>query len=372
MRVMASVVTPTAAALQRRMELALGALRAITLVWATVVCIIDGRSGVLDHPVPAAVLLAALVVWSAVWTVAVGRRDRWIGGPGAAVDVAMAVVVVVADHLLYSGDHPQSFGSAWPLIAVVATGVAVGPGIGLVGGTIVGAANLVAAAATDQLQGEVLANVGSLVLLAAAGWVAGWVAAQLRQTAEVAAAAEARAEVARTLHDGVLQTLAVVQRRSTDDELVAMAREQDAELRAFLRGDDAPIATDEPPTLTASLRTRLARVQSHHGITAHLVVIDPGSASGTRADALVAATAEAVVNVAKHAAADQAWVSVDARSPSGTMVVVHDEGNGFDVAATAEGSGIASSMRGRLHAVGGGVDIASTHGAGTDVTLWVP
>lgn len=368
---MGTRVTATGAALQRRMELALGALRGITLVWAVVVCGIDASSGVLDRPAAAFALLGVLAAWSAVWTVAVGRRDRWVGGPGAAVDIGFAVLAVVADHVLYSGGHPQSFASAWPLVAVVATGVAVGAGRGVIGGAVVGASNLVAAAATDQLEGRILARVGSLVLLAAAGWVAGWVAGQLRSTAEVAAAAEARAEVARTLHDGVLQTLAVVQRRSADDELVAMAREQDAELRAFLRGRTGPDG-GAPADVGAVLSTALARVESRQGVTAHLVVIDVGSADGPASEALSAATAEAVVNASKHGGVDEVWVSVDARSPSGTVVVVHDDGVGFEPGATPEGSGIGASMRGRLAAVGGGVAIAATPGSGCEVTLWVP
>ncbi len=369
-------VTPTAAALQRRMELALGALRAVTLVWATVVCAVDASSGVLDHPAPAFALLAVLATWSAIWTVAVGRRDRWIDGPGAAVDVAFAVLAVTADHVLYDGPHPQSFASAWPLIAVVATGVAVGPAIGLAAGAVVGLGNLVATAAFDGLEGEVLSTLGTFVLLAAAGWVAGWVASRLRTTAEQAAAAQARAEVARTLHDGVLQTLAVIQRRSTDDELVALAREQDAELRAFLRGDPSDGGPDRAAADDGSvadlLGPRLARLEARHGVTAHLVVIDPGTAAGSDAEALAAAVSEAVVNAAKHAGVDEVWVSVDRRSPSGSMVVVHDEGAGFTPSPSVEGAGIDGSMRGRLQAVGGGLRIDSTPGSGTDVTLWVP
>ena len=228
--------TPTATAIQRRMELALGAVRALTLAWAVVVAAIDARSGVLAPAWPALVLLGVLTVWSAVWTIAAGREDRWVARPGAAIDLALAAAVVAADQFVHGPGRTQSLGSAWPLVAVLATGVAVGPTWGLLGGTAVGATGIVAAALDGELSGQLLALCGATVLYAGAGWVAGWVAAQLRSTAELAAAAEARAEVARTLHDGVLQTLAVVQRRSDDAELVALAREQDQELRAFLRG----------------------------------------------------------------------------------------------------------------------------------------
>ena len=394
-------VTPTTAALQRRMLLAVGALRGVTLVWSAVVTAVDASSGVLDRPAAAVVLLAVLAVWSAVWTAAVAGRQRWVDGAASVtLDVALAAAAVAADHWLYVGDHPQSFASAWPLVAVVATAVARGPITGLIAGTVAGLANVVAALSIGTgMDGEWLSTLGTLVLLAASGWVAGWVADRLRTTAQAAADAQARDEVAATLHDGVLQTLAVIQRRSDDTDLVALAREQDQALRAFLRGG-TPTGAASPPspplapsTLPATsalpapsatsatgadgdlidrLRGEIARIERTHAIDAPLVVIDPGTSTGSAATALIGAAAEALVNAAKHSGTDRVWVSVDRRSPSGTMVVVHDEGDGFDPATTPEGTGITSSIRRRLDAVGGGATVSSAVGRGTDVTVWAP
>lgn len=393
-------VTPTTAALQRRMQLALGALRGVTLVWSSVVCAVDASSGVLDRPGAAAALLAALAAWSATWTVAVVGRRRWVGGAAAVVtDVVLAAVALGADHWLYDGEHPQSFASAWPLVAVVATAVARGPVTGLVAGTSVGLADVIGAVMVGSgMQGEWLSMLGTLVLLAASGWVAGWVADRLRTTAQAAADAQARAEVAATLHDGVLQTLAVIQRRSDDADLVALAREQDQALRTFLHGSDRSVALDLDPDIVSTtargsgrsaggatdtdtaveadpidrMRSELARIGRTHAITVQVVVVDPGTARGSTASALLGAAGEAVVNAAKHSGTDRVWVSVDRRNPSGTMVVVHDEGSGFDPTATAEGTGITHSIRERVAVVGGGATVASTPGRGTDVTVWVP
>lgn len=387
-------VTPTTAALQRRMQLALGALRGITLVWSAVVCAVDASSGVLDRPTAAAVLLAVLAGWSATWTWAVRYRPRRVGGVGfVGVDVALAATAMAADHWLYDGEHPQSFASAWPLVAVVATAVARGPIAGLVAGAVVGAADVVGAVTVGSgMEGEWLSTLGTTVLLAASGWVAGWVADRLRTTAQAAADARARAEVAATLHDGVLQTLAVIQRRSDDADLVGLAREQDQALRAFLRGEAAAPAvtgpmtgpttrpttgppepdTDGDPTLLDRLRTEVARIERTHRVAVHLVIIDGGSAHGSAAAALVGAVGEAAVNAAKHSGEDTVWVSVDRHSPSGTMVVVHDEGVGFDPTTTAEGTGITHSIRERVATVGGDATVTSTPGRGTDVTVWVP
>jgi signal transduction histidine kinase len=199
------------------------------------------------------------------------------------------------------------------------------------------------------------------------------VAAQLRETAEYAAAAEARAEVARTLHDGVLQTLAVVQRRSDDAELVALARDQDRELRAFLRGttDGSSAGGPDEVDTVGALAPVLQRVETLHGVSVRLVVIEEGGAVGRHAAALAAAVGEAVTNAARHSGADVVWVSVDRRG-SGTEVVVHDEGRGFDTTTTPEGDGLRRSVRQRLEAVGGAMEVRSSPGAGCDVTLWVP
>ena len=56
-------MTSTSHALQRRLQLGLGAVRAVTLVWAFFVVCIDTNSGVLVRPVPAFGLLGVLVLW---------------------------------------------------------------------------------------------------------------------------------------------------------------------------------------------------------------------------------------------------------------------------------------------------------------------
>jgi signal transduction histidine kinase len=51
---------------------------------------------------------------------------------------------------------------------------------------------------------------------------------------------------------------------------------------------------------------------------------------------------------------------------------VKDDGVGFDTATTAEGSGVTGSIRGRVEAVGGRVEVVGRPGRGAEVRLWAP
>src|SRR5438132_215838 len=76
--------------------------------------------------------------------------------------------------------------------------------------------------------------VNTAVLYALSGVLAGYLFRLLVRAEREVSAARAREEVARTLHDGVLQTLALVERRAGDEALARLAREQERELREFL------------------------------------------------------------------------------------------------------------------------------------------
>ncbi len=82
---------------------------------------------------------------------------------------------------------------------------------------------------------------------------------------------------------------------------------------------------------------------------------------------------ELLFNVAKHAGTDRARLTAE-RSDGGVRVVVEDEGAGFDpsvLEGLAGGLGVAS-VRERLEAVGGRLEVASAPGEGTRVTIEVP
>jgi PAS domain S-box-containing protein len=81
---------------------------------------------------------------------------------------------------------------------------------------------------------------------------------------------------------------------------------------------------------------------------------------------------EALANVARHAHANQAWVTLS-RTAKGIRLTIRDDGAGFDPAAVAPGSGLGIlAMRERLRAVKGSLSIRSRRGGGTDVVALAP
>lgn len=344
------------------------AFRVLALVWAIAVSTIDIGTGVIGNPLLTVGILAVMAMWTGLtgmW--AISGAARLVRRPMVALDIALGGLVVAMDSVVYDGPHAQSFGSAWPLAAVIGAGAVLGWSVGVAAGAGIGMVNIVAALVTDEAGGRGMALLGTLVLMATAGGVAGWVTDRLRRSDSEVAEARAREEFARTLHDGVLQTLAVIQRRSDDGTLVELAREQEWELRDFI-GRDRPAAHDD---LLSGLRSVAARAERHHSVRVALVVIDTPDVTTGAVEALVGATTEAVTNAVKHGGAGMVTICVDSVD-RGCSVTINDDGSGFDVATTAEGSGVTHSIRARVTEVGGRVGLQSRQGRGTEVTLWVP
>jgi len=183
---------------------------------------------------------------------------------------------------------------------------------------------------------------------------------------------EERADVAAHLHDSVLQTLALVQRRADDPrEVVRLARMQERELRGWLlTGGDANGSGGKAASLGAALEESAATVEVDHGLPVEVVRVRDCPAEGLQA--LLAAAREAMVNAAKHSGASSVSVYLEVEPESAT-IFVRDRGRGFDPdAVAADRSGISGSIVGRLARAGGTAHIRSTSGEGTEVELVLP
>ena len=174
-----------------------------------------------------------------------------------------------------------------------------------------------------------------------------------------------RQRFAAHLHDSVLQTLALVQRQAHDPVAVArLARRQEQSLRAWMAGETQLLGE----TLGAALRDVVAEVEDEQGITVELTAIGD-RALDPAAEALVAATREALRNAARHAGGAGVVVFAEI-SAAAADVFVRDEGDGFDPdAVAAERRGIRDAIVGRMASVGGRATIESAPGEGTEVAL---
>ncbi len=215
----------------------------------------------------------------------------------------------------------------------------------------------------------------AVTIAAAAGLVlvfAPWAFRLLRALGEERAQrvrSEARAEIASRVHDSVLQTLALIQRRADDPEAVAsLARREERDLRTWLYGPGPRAFGD---SFSDAIRDVAGEVDDVLGARTDVVTVGDTPVD-ERLQALVLATREALTNAAKFAG--DATVSVYAEvTDNGVTVFVRDRGPGFDPDAVPEDRrGIRDSIRDRLRRQDGTAAISSAPGEGTEVELAVP
>jgi signal transduction histidine kinase len=197
---------------------------------------------------------------------------------------------------------------------------------------------------------------------------------QAEQIRREAAAAE-RDRLARPIHDGVLQVLAMVQRQGAesgdrDSQLATLAAEQEVALRRLLSG-----AVDPPGGPRQDLRLRLQALASP--AVAVAAPADTVLLSARTVVELTAAVQAALDNVRRHAGPGaQTWILLEDEG-DGVRVSIRDDGVGFPPERLAEAAdtgrlGVAQSMRGRIADLGGTTAIHSRPGEGTEVEFWVP
>lgn len=335
------------------------------------------RADNFQRPVAGALVVAAMVAWTAFATYAYAdpaRRTPWLLG----ADLAVAVAAMASSPLLKGDGFNATVPGFWVAAALLAWAVR----YGVLGGLAAG----VCLAATDLLvrDGISQAEYGNVFLILIGGPIVGFMASSLRAMAaerdraeRAAAAAAERVRLGRAVHDGVLQVLALVQRRGSElggelGELGRLAGEQESSLRRLIRAQDGvdPDAESGSVDLAAALGALESATVS---VAVPATVVD---VPGHLAAELVAVVRACLDNVAVHVGPRApAWVLLEAVGDE-IELAVRDEGPGIAPgrleAAEAEGRlGVCGSIRGRVADLGGTVAL-STGPGGTEWELTVP
>ena len=181
-----------------------------------------------------------------------------------------------------------------------------------------------------------------------------------------------RADIAARIHDSVLQTLALIQRRADDPQkVVQLARMQERELRSWLFEGRAPDEADTDATFASGVRQIQQDVETRYGVPVEAVIVGDCELDDNLS-ALLAAAGEATVNAAKWSGASVISLFAEVE-PGEVSLVVRDRGQGFDPEAVPEDrKGLAESIHGRMARRGGTATVSTAPGEGTKVLLKMP
>jgi signal transduction histidine kinase len=184
--------------------------------------------------------------------------------------------------------------------------------------------------------------------------------------------AEERVDIAARVHDSVLQTLALIQRRADDPQkVIQLARMQERELRSWLFEGRAPHEADEDMTLASGVRQIQQDVEARYGVPVEAVTVGDCELD-ENLNALLAAAREATVNAAKWSGASVISLFAEVE-PAEVSLVVRDRGQGFDPEAVPQDrKGLAESIHGRMARRGGTASVSTAPGEGTKVSLKMP
>jgi GAF domain-containing protein len=198
--------------------------------------------------------------------------------------------------------------------------------------------------------------------------------ARLHAQAQLLAVAEERERIGRDLHDGIIQSLYAVGLSLEDvPEFMADAPDE-AQGRIDTAIESINLAIRDIRNFIYGLRPEAEEVR-HGGLIDVSVTIDAAADPKLTPEAgteLLNLVREALSNAARHSRARRISVALK-RSGEGPVLIVEDDGNGFDLnkPAIAGHHGIAN-MRARAGAIGGELEIYSAPESGTRIVLRLP
>jgi signal transduction histidine kinase len=378
---------------------ALTGYRLLTLVYAIGLFAIGWDQEEYQRPWAGVAYLALLAVWTLVTLGQVSSAQRCTKRFLVAdISVALGGILLtplVATHQRILDGGP-TLPSIWTAGAVLAFAIKGGWRWAAVTSALVGVTNVIerGGLSRDTVHNVLLVCIASIAI----GYVVEVARTSERVLARalrIEAATRERERLARDIHDGVLQVLAMVQRRGAEiggeaEALGRMAGEQEVALRALVAAGPAlapapasvaddlvhtvvPLQSlDREPDAPLDLSTLLASLASS-GVT----VAAPGTAvmlPTYAAGELVAAVRAALDNVARHAGdGAHAWILLE-DEPDAVLVSVRDNGPGIPEGRLADAEkegrlGVAQSIRGRLRDLGGTVEVVSVPGQGAEVEM---
>ncbi|MEP9416506.1 ATP-binding protein [Gordonia sp. VNQ95] len=327
-------------------------------------------------------LMAIANVWWSIGYVAGFGRNWWFVGSEIAVSVVMILSTsYVADAAWVAGNQPWPT-TLWMTNCVLSAALLGGSLYGMAAGAAIGASTFV-------VKNYIVWNFGrnaTFLLLIMTGMALGLAATRARVTharlsAAIRSAAEAseRERLAREVHDGVLQVLALVARRGSEiggetAELARLAADQEQRLRRLIAAQPATPA-DDPPAGEQDLAAALRALGSDA-----VSVSTPPDAVALPAEAaaeILAAVGNILHNAELHAGPDaHSYVLLEDLDDE-VIVSVRDTGVGIAPGrleqARAEGRmGIERSIIGRIDDLGGHARLHTAPGAGTEWELTIP
>jgi signal transduction histidine kinase len=206
---------------------------------------------------------------------------------------------------------------------------------------------------------------------------------QLLTQAREAGILDERQRMAREIHDtlaqgltGIITQLQAAEQASDDpagwrrhfEAATRLARESLSEAR---RSVDAlrpePLETGRLPAALADVAGRWSAL---HGVTVQVTTTGTARSMPAEAELTLLRTAqEGLANVARHAQATNAWVTLSYMEQE-VALDVRDDGKGFEP-AQADGFGLVA-MRQRVEGLSGTLQVESEPGAGTAISACVP
>jgi PAS domain S-box-containing protein len=194
---------------------------------------------------------------------------------------------------------------------------------------------------------------------------------------------EDRERIGRELHDGVIQSLfGVGMNLQASAEIAGPGELQDRlqvavgeldrairDLRNYIFGLRPGILADR--RLSQAIAQLAEDTEEQSGI-AVAVAIDPQVAAelASAAGDVVQMVRESLSNVARHSGAETCRVSL-ARDEAGALLLVEDDGHGFDPGSVARGQGL-GNLRERAEGLQGTLAIVAVEGQGTRVEIRLP